>query len=174
VKQQSNGAFDVALGTGEILLGRSERTVAFDRPGVCIDLGGIAKGHALDRAADILREGGVESALLHGGTSSVLAIGAPPDARAWRVALAHSDGQPCIELCDRALSVSRPYSQLVDDRSHIVDARSRDRVLRPCTAAVVGPSASMTDAWSTALAVLGRRPEGLGEEWTTYIEFERD
>jgi len=61
-------------------------TVRFLAP-IAIDLGAIAKGHALDLAGDILRESGIACALLHAGTSSVLTIGAPPGADAWRIAL---------------------------------------------------------------------------------------
>jgi len=57
------------------------------KPGL-LDLGAIGKGYALDRAAEVLREAGVTSALLHGGTSTVVAIGTPPGADAWTVAVA--------------------------------------------------------------------------------------
>jgi thiamine biosynthesis lipoprotein len=53
-------------------------TVLFERPGVRVDLGAIGKGFALEIAAELLRDAGVSSALLHGGTSSVCAIGSPP------------------------------------------------------------------------------------------------
>ncbi|MFW5653351.1 MAG: FAD:protein FMN transferase [Planctomycetota bacterium] len=53
-------------------------TIAFRRAGVTVDLGSIAKGHALDIAAEVLRAEGVEHALLHGGTSSIIAFGAAP------------------------------------------------------------------------------------------------
>ena len=45
---------------------------------MALDLGGVAKGHALDEAANVLQEHGVNCALIHGGTSSVVAIGNPP------------------------------------------------------------------------------------------------
>jgi len=62
-------------------------TVRFARDGVMLDLGAIGKGYAIDQAADILREAGVTSAILHGGTSSIYAIGHPPDAEHWKVAI---------------------------------------------------------------------------------------
>jgi FAD:protein FMN transferase len=64
-------------------------TVRFARPGVELDLGGVGKGYALDCAAAVLREAGVEHALLHGGTSSVYGIGSPGGGRAWKVAIEH-------------------------------------------------------------------------------------
>ena len=62
-------------------------TVHFAREGVMVDLGAIGKGYAVGVAAEVLREAGVTSALIHGGTSSVYAIGRPPDAEAWKVAV---------------------------------------------------------------------------------------
>jgi thiamine biosynthesis lipoprotein len=52
--------------------------------------GAIGKGYALERALDLLREAGIQNALLHGGTSTVGALGAPaPGAPGWTVAVQH-------------------------------------------------------------------------------------
>jgi thiamine biosynthesis lipoprotein len=75
-------------GMRHLTLDRADFSVRFDREGVMIDLGAIGKGYAIDCAARSLREAGVTSALLHGGTSTTFAIGAPPDAPAWQVAVA--------------------------------------------------------------------------------------
>ncbi|MGQ0563006.1 MAG: FAD:protein FMN transferase [Gemmatimonadota bacterium] len=172
---RSGGAFDITLGTGAIVLDPDTFTIAFDRPGVTLVLGGIAKGFALDRAAGILRAGGITSALLHGGTSTVLAIGSPPDAQAWRVGLARGHQLPWVDLCDAALSVSRPFSQqLPDGETHIRDARDGAAIPENRFAVVIGPTACLADAWSTALAVLGERPAALGAEWQTFIEVEHE
>ena len=174
VSGESGGAFDVTLGSGAFMLDPAACTIAFDRPGVTLDLGAIAKGYALDRAAATLREAGVASALLHGGTSSVLAIGSPPDADAWRIGLARGHQRPWVDLCDAALSVSRPFSQMVDGEAHIRDPRSDTAVQQRRFALVIGPSAMLADAWSTALSVLGERPVALGDEWITSIEVEHE
>ena len=174
VCRQSGGAFDVAVGSGSMILDESTCTVALSSPAVKLDLGGIAKGYALDRAAALLRENGVTAALLHGGTSSVVAIGSPPDAAAWRVALAHGHRFPFIDLCDAALGVSRPHAQINAEHTHITDARNGADIAAKRFAVVVGPSACLADAWSTALAVLGERPPGLSRDWTTFIELEHE
>jgi thiamine biosynthesis lipoprotein len=70
-------------------LDRASSTVRFGRPGVMLDLGAIGKGYAIEQAVDILREAGVTSAIVHGGTSTVYALGAPPGEPAWQVAIEH-------------------------------------------------------------------------------------
>jgi thiamine biosynthesis lipoprotein ApbE len=86
------GAEEVAaartkMGMHLVTLDERDLTVGFAREGVMLDLGAIGKGFALQRAAELLRDAGVASALLHGGTSTVCALGAPPGAGAWKVAI---------------------------------------------------------------------------------------
>lgn len=157
VSELSGGAFDVTLGTGAFWLDETHCSIALQSRETRLDLGGIAKGYALDRAGAVLREAGVAAALLHGGTSSVLAIGAPPHAPSWRIAIAHTRNVHA-DLCDNALSVSRPYAQIVDGRTHIVDPRSPRTRLRDSISIVKCASAMMADAWSTAISVLGHIP----------------
>lgn len=75
-------------------LNRPEFTVRFARAGVMLDLGAIGKGYAVEQAAEILRDAGVKSALIHGGTSTVFAIGAPPDSDAWRIVIEEPQTEP--------------------------------------------------------------------------------
>jgi thiamine biosynthesis lipoprotein ApbE len=74
-------------GFAHVELDERAQTVRFARDGVAIDLGAAGKGFAVDAAIGVLQELGVTSALLHGGTSSVHALGAPPGEDGWRVAL---------------------------------------------------------------------------------------
>lgn len=154
VWRDSEGAFDITRGDGDALqLDAGARTIRFGRSGMSIDLGGIGKGHALDCCGRLLRAHGVTSAFLHGGTSSGLALGADPEGRPWRVAL---DAGAPAPLTDTAFAVSDAASQ---PRTHIVDPRAGSRpVDREARMAVLGPSARLCDAWSTALVVLGRVP----------------
>lgn len=144
------------VGWGAVRLDRERRTLRFTRAGVALDLGGIAKGHALELAARELRAAGIEGALLHGGTSSVVALGAPPAASAWRVALEGGPGAPVVELRDAALSVSAQHGRtLADGSGHVLDPRTRASVASDATVAVVHANARVAEAWSTALLVLG-------------------
>lgn len=143
-------------------------TVRFHRPGVQLDLGSIGKGWALDRALEVLREAGVTSALLHGGTSTVAALGSPPDAAEWWIEIADAPDAPAsppterlrVPLWDAALSVSATWGRTHRDpqgrlRGHILDPRTGEPVEGPRRAAVVGPSGLITDVLSTALLVAG-------------------
>ena len=171
VMRLSGNAFDITLGHGyqSIILNEAEETIAFASADVTIDVGGIGKGFALDRAAAILREYGVTSALLHGGTSSVIAIGSPPDADGFRIALSSYSGGDMIELRDNALSISAPDGDRVNNVGHIIDPRTKQPAATGQAAAVVGPNATLADAWSTALVVLGERHAALGDEWQTWL-----
>jgi len=154
--QRRSSCGDVETGARDVELDREHGTIRFRRPGVEIDLGAVGKGHALDRAADGLRRTGVTSALLHGGTSTVVAVGTAPDGKGWRVAVEGGDCAPTASLVDRALSVSAQHP----DRAHVLDPRSGRSALGNAAWAVTAPSARAADAWSTALlAGAGCPPE---------------
>src|SRR3954454_4956762 len=75
------------VGAGHIHLDAAHRTIAFDREGVELDLGGIAKGDAVDPGVRILRARHVDAALISAGGSTVYCLGAPPDRPGWTVAI---------------------------------------------------------------------------------------
>lgn len=159
------------VGSSAIRLNPERWTVSFAEPHVTLDLGGIAKGHALDCAAAMLRNAGVTSALLHGGTSSIVAIGAPGESDGWRVAVGGDPGARVITLRDLAMSVSDGSSGRVahSDNGHIMDPRSGKPVPGAVRATVTGPSARLADAWSTALVVLGSVPAGFPAGFTGFV-----
>ncbi|MBZ0170953.1 MAG: FAD:protein FMN transferase, partial [Phycisphaerales bacterium] len=139
-----------------------------------LDLGGVAKGFALDLATEALRDAGVTSALLHGGSSTVVAIGSPPDAGAWCVALEGlseaSSPPPVARLRDRAMSVS---SQQSDRPGHVIDPSTGVSAQAATWAACIGRSAEATDAWATALIVLGNRPTAMPRSLTSVLRHQQ-
>lgn len=162
------------IGFDAISLGDAPRTIRFTRPGVALDLGGVAKGFALDRAAGILRDCGVAGAFIHGGTSSGVCFGSPPPelGTSWAVALGAGPADPTLRFISGAFSVSAPVGRVVDGVHHILDPRGRRRIPLDRSAAVwtddrrpdaPQPNAALCDAWSTALVVLGGRPASMPE-----------
>ena len=168
------------VGTRLVALDERDFTIRFARQGVTLDLGSIGKGYALERAVELLRDAGVTSALLHGGTSTVCAIGAPPDADAWKIAVPHPDfAEQTISICrsgpddapgaakllavvplrDEAMSVSAVWGNAFEANGrvygHVLDPVKGEPVEGAVLAAVVLPSATETDALSTALLIGG-------------------
>ncbi len=155
------------VGMCNVQLDASNRTVRFARDGVMLDLGAIGKGYAVERGAEMLREAGVTSALFHGGTSTVCALGHPSEADAWKVAFETPPASagslfpklPDMELRDEAMSVSaiwgRSFQSGKQTFGHVIDPRTGQPVESALLTAVVLPSATETDALSTALLTVG-------------------
>jgi len=155
------------VGMELVQLMRENFTVRFAREGVMLDLGAIGKGYAIDRAAEVLRDGGIESALLHGGTSSAFGIGHPPEAESWQIAVEDPRVGPnspaallaTIDLRDEAISVSTLSEKFFQAEGrtfgHILDPRTGEPATGGLLAAVVLSSATETDALSTALLTSG-------------------
>jgi thiamine biosynthesis lipoprotein len=145
--------------------------VRFTRPGIELNLGAIGKGWALDAVIGMLTAAGVGSVLVHGGSSSVRAVGVQgptlPGRRGWRVGVRHPlrPGRrlATFTLVDAALGTSGSGTQFFVDRGrrlgHILDPRSGVPAEGVLSATVITPQAADADALSTALYVLG--PAGL-------------
>ncbi|QDU84157.1 ApbE family protein [Planctomycetes bacterium Pla163] len=163
LQRLTGGAFDLCHGTdGSLELDdpgatRVRRTSSTAR----VDAGSIGKGVALDRARDELVDAGVTRALIHGGTSTVVALGAPPERSGWGVRVDLGDGR-CVdvELVDAALSVSAQRGQdRLPEGGHVVDARTGTRSRAHEVVACTAPRATLADAWTTALLASGAAPD---------------
>jgi thiamine biosynthesis lipoprotein len=159
------------VGMQFVELDDQEWTVRFQRPGMMLDLGAVGKGYAIEKAAELLREAGVAHALLHGGTSTVYALGPTPEGKPWEIALeipALKEGEAVrrlgrVALRDEALSVSavwgRHFREAERLRGHVLDPRTGYPVDHALMTALAMPSATETDALSTGMLTLG--PDGL-------------
>lgn len=153
-------------GSDKLLLDAEACSVQFARDGMEINLGGIGKGYALDRAAELLFEQGVDSFLIHGGQSSVVARGARGGEAAgdgWTIDVAdplrpeHSLAE--IRLIDQALGTagtSRQYFRYQGRRfGHIIDPRTGWPADKLVSVTVVAPTGAEADALATAFYSMG-------------------
>jgi len=154
------------VGYQRVTLDTATRTIRFDREGVELDLGGIAKGYAVDKAARILRESGVTSALITSGTSSIHAIGAPPGQAAWRVEVSdpldRSRSITSIELRDQSVSTSgcneKTFKVNGKTYCHIMDPRTGRPIEGVLGATIITPLGVEAEALSKAVMVMGVEP----------------
>ena len=154
------------VGYRKLSLDPGRRTVRFLREGMALDLGGIAKGYAVDRVVSLLREYRIESALVSAGGSTVFGLGAPPGKSAWRVKVRDpvSPRDPrrsalTVWLENQCLSISGSYENSFTHQgvtySHIMDPRIGRPVQGLLSVAVVAGSGMEGDALDNALFVMG-------------------
>jgi len=139
-----------------------DHSVGFSKPGMRLDFGGIAKGWALDHAHGVLREYGVSCALLDAGTSSMVAIGAPPGKPGWTVQLRHPYNKEWLEevvIRDEALATSGYALDFfeVDGKKygHIIDPRTGMPASGTLYAMAIGSSGTATEALSKGFFING-------------------
>ena len=134
--------------------------VQFHSPCVQIDLGGIGKGYALDRAADVLRAHGISRAFLDAGGSTIVAMGTPPGQAGWLVHLRDPSNKvdPQIVLSDSSVSTSEqtPASLLSrESAGHIIDPDKGVPLKTRFAVSVVAKTGTTSDALSTTLLLVG-------------------
>jgi thiamine biosynthesis lipoprotein len=151
------------VGYRNILLDPKSQTVRFARKGVELDPGGIGKGYAVDRMAELLRESGIRSALVSGGGSSIYAIGAPPGEQGWKVEIKNpkdpSKSAAVLFLKDESMSTSGNYEKFFYAEgklySHIMDPRTGFPAEGMLSTSVIAPRTIDTEAWTKPYYILG-------------------
>lgn len=195
---QTNGAFDITIGsllkcwrnddgtprrpspkeidlarlhtgTNLLQLHEVEHTVMLSASGVQIDLGGIGKGYAVDRVAELLRDWSIDVALISGGYSSVLALDAPPGKKGCEPRGIHSHKSDVVygwpltmtNPAGRKEILARPFLQKaalsgsgVQKGGHIIDPRTAQAVEGKRAAWSSAPDAATADALSTAFMIM--------------------
>ncbi len=139
-------------GCGIFKLDEEQHTIKVSVDNPRIDLGGIGKGFAVDRMAELLRDWDIETALISGGGSSVLALEGPSGLKGWPVTLSNPDsGQVLVRpyLKNKSLSGSG-----LQKSRHIIDPRTGQPVEGKLAAWSSASDAAMADALSTAFMVM--------------------
>jgi thiamine biosynthesis lipoprotein len=191
LSEQSSGAFDVTVGPYTKLWRRARRdqeyptekrlneareavgfqylkldtdaqTALLERPGMRIDLGGIAVGYTLDEALKVLKANGISRALLD-GSGDVLVGDPPPGKTGWRLGIAapeeHAPPLRFIELANCAATTAGDTYQFVELAgrrfSHVIDPRTGLGLTTRLGVTVIAPDAMTADSLDTALSVLG-------------------
>jgi thiamine biosynthesis lipoprotein len=150
-----------AIDYRHLILDPATRTVRFAREGVRIDLGGIGKGHAVDRGIAVLQRRGITRAMVNaGGDSRIIGdrFGQP-----WVVGIRHPDRKDeviaRIPLEDAAFSTSGDYERYFDADGvryhHIIDPSTGKSASKVRSATIIGPTATRTDGLSKTAFVLG-------------------
>ena len=187
---ETAGAFDVTAGASiqlwrrarrvkrlppQYVLAKAVKTVGFHglkldaknctaeltKPGTRLDLGGIAKGHALDEVLAVLEKHGLRQALVSAG-GDIVAGAAPPGKKGWRVALIglREEAKPeLLWLANGAVATSGDLFQFLEidgkRHSHIVDPRTGTALTEQRLVHVLAPDAITSDSLATAISVLG-------------------
>jgi thiamine biosynthesis lipoprotein len=159
-------ALDI-VGSQWLELDDEHHMVSFKKSGIEINLGGIGKGYALDRGAELLQENGTSDFVFHGGQSSIVARGSRLDPEqetpGWKVGVNHplrpEQRLAEITLQDQAIGTSGSRRQSFYHQGkrygHIIDPRTGWPAQDVYSATVIAPTAATADALSTAFYVMG-------------------
>ncbi len=157
-------AKQVALvGYEQIVLNEEKRTIYLPKKGMKLGVGGIAKGHALNLGANALRNAGVSDFTISAGGQ--VYAGGVKDGRKWRVGIRDPRGSPqdyfaLVEVSDQSVSTSGDYERFFEHDGvryhHILDPRTGQPARGLRSATVISADATLADALSTAVMVLGR------------------
>ena len=131
-------------------------------PGFILDLGGIAKGYAVDRALAVLESAGLAGGLVNAG-GDIACFGCSPGGGPWRIGIQHprapEELYAVVELDGGAVATSGDYERYFEQDGrrypHLLDPRTGEPARRAVSATVTAPSCAEADAYATAVLVLG-------------------
>ena len=189
---KTNGAFDVTIGSvtamwdfhkrtkpedkkikerlplvnyKNIILNKKSSSVYLKKKGMLIDLGGIAKGYAADKAVEALKREGIKSGLVS-ISGDIKAFGLKPDLKPWKIGIRNPRSEnkedeimATIEMTDMAISTSGDY-----ERYFIIEGKRYHHILNPKTGypvdecrsvSIIAKDGSVTDPFSTGIFILG-------------------
>jgi thiamine biosynthesis lipoprotein len=152
-----------AVGYESLILDAENMTVQFDKDGMFIDLGGIAKGYAIDKAIEILQTAGINGAMVDIG-GDLRCYGIPANGKQhWLIGIQDPTDEESIllklNMDNMAVATSGDYRRfvMIDDQkhSHIIDPETADSSTDLSSVTLIAPTAMAADALATAVTVLG-------------------
>jgi thiamine biosynthesis lipoprotein len=154
-----------AVGYRWLEVDSATQSVALRRPDMRLDLGGIAKGYALDEALRVLEDAGIARALINGG-GDLLLSDPPPEQSGWLIGIAPlepSREEPReVRLSNVAVATSGDTYQFVELEgvrySHIVNPHTGLGVTQRKAVTVIAKTGMTADAYASALSVLDAEP----------------
>ncbi len=150
-----------SVGMHLVALDPDNFSVTLKADNIHIDLGGIGKGFGVDKAGEVLQEWGIESAMISGGGSTVLALGKGPEGKGWALGVGGSGENTVtkekIILTNHSLSGSGTQVR----GHHIFDPRLGAPAKGPMATWAVAPTATVSDALSTAFMILSPKEVGV-------------
>lgn len=155
------------VGAEKIILGEKEHTIKLAQPGVQIDLGGIAKGYAVDKAIEVLKKEGISRALVNAG-GDLYTLGHPLKRDHWRVGVQDPYNKTnilgIIKLKNMAVATSGNYERFFElggrKYCHIVNPQTGYPVPGMLSVTIIAPTTLEADILATAVFVLGAQ-EGM-------------
>jgi FAD:protein FMN transferase len=146
----------------DVVLDEEAGSVFLKRSGMALGTGGIGKGHALDRAGEILERHGLSSYILFGGGQ--VQVKGTRGTRPWRVGIQHprklDEYFAYFEATEGSVSTSGDYERYLlgpggERIHHIIDVRTGAPASRSMSVTVLAPNGLYADALSTAAFVMG-------------------
>lgn len=169
------------VGINSLVLDPERRTAELLKPGMILDLGGIAKGYACDEAIAALKKVGITRALIDAGGGMALGD-PPPDKPGWRIGML-GDSTKVLVLHNCGVSTSGDTEQFVEiggvRYSHIIDPATGLGLTNQAMATVIAKDGLTSDALDTPICLMGAERglkmavENGVEAWTQWVDGNR-
>jgi thiamine biosynthesis lipoprotein len=152
-----------SVGYQYILLDSIHQSVQLTQPDMLLDLGGIAKGYALDEAMEVLKKHGITTALVDGG-GDILVSDAPPGEKGWAIAIEGTVQNENVEtptslFTHQSIASSGDLYQFLEVEgqrySHILDPKTGIGMTTQIRVTILAPTGILADAYASAVSVLG-------------------
>lgn len=152
---KTDRAFDVTLGRGSWMLDINKKTISLKKDSVKLDLGGIAKGYIVDEGIRVLRDLGVNNAIINAG-GDLYCMGGGPYGYGWKIGVKDPVNQHNIIASfivrNKGVATSGNYER----PNHIIDPRKKIPVsVSGRSVTVIADDCMTADGLATALYVMG-------------------